>query len=171
MSFARLVTVAVCTATLLTGVPAPSPAWAAATACRSTARAFSLPSKPDVTVKVRICTRRRASSTGRWWWCDAWVDRVSWDGSSFYLGSGKRFNDLFVRVWLRRGGLPGDHVDERITDPVNEQEAGTAAGFYGAASVRSGRGGWRAGGAVFAEVADDGRGYLVGRLASTGRVR
>jgi hypothetical protein len=170
MSFARFATVAVCTAVLLAGVVIPSPARAASAVCRSTVRSFSLPSKPDVRLTVRICVRGRASSTGTRWY-DAWVDRVWWDGSAFYLGSGKRFNDLFVRVWLRRDGAPRDAADERITEPVNEQEAGSYAAFYGAASVRSARGGWRAGGAVFAEVADDGRGYLVRRLRPTAAVR
>ncbi|MFF3322135.1 hypothetical protein [Streptomyces sp. NPDC002889] len=151
------------------GLITAGPAQAATSACKSTSSTIALPGKPDVKVTAKICVRLDQVTSGYRYY-EAWVDKVSWDGTGFYTG-GQRFNSIYVRVRLEHYGTSKDHADEYVTSQINDSEAGSYGAFYDSATVRTTSTNWTADGTIYADVADDGKGHLKYGLAGTATVR
>ncbi|WP_327357714.1 hypothetical protein [Streptomyces sp. NBC_01304] len=144
---------------------APTPAQAAAPECKTTKREPPLPNKPDVDLKVRICVRLDQASSGYRWY-EAYVDRVDWDGTSFYTG-GKRFNSLRIKVRLEHNNDSKDSATENVTSDVNGSEADYRKAFADKASVRTRSKQWTADGVISFDAANDGRGTQTRQLTGT----
>lgn len=159
-----LAAAAAVTGTLLTTAP---PAQAAPThQCKATSHTLPLPAKPDVKVTIDLCVSYVGSS-GSYRNYEAWVRSVRWDGTGFATG-GKRLNEAYILVRIEHNDRPtSDTATEYIGAFINGKEAGVRRDFYDHADYNGKTRGWTADGILFADVADDGKGYLRRELSGT----
>ncbi|MER0476973.1 hypothetical protein ABR737_01140 [Streptomyces sp. Edi2] len=177
MKIARTIAAsAVGASVILGGVALAGPAQAATTTqCHTTTKSFDLPSKPDVTVRAKICVKD-TGTYGGYHHYKAWLSKVSWDGS--WWNPGTRFNDFYFNVGAQHGShgawkSSGESNDVR--SEINDNSSGSksfssGAGGYGVTYVTTKQRGWTADGyAVFD--ANDGRGARTWQLHGTAAVR
>ncbi|MEV6781219.1 hypothetical protein [Streptomyces sp. NPDC051098] len=159
---ALLAAVAATGSLLASAAPASAaPDWQ----CKATKKMLSLPNKPDVAVTVDICLAFTGSS-GSYRGYEAYVRKVSWDGTGFATG-GKRLNDAYVQVRAEHKDRAMKSTTERVDDYINGSEAGWRGAFYGAAKYWGTKRTFTADGALYADIADDGKGYIRYDLAGT----
>lgn len=152
---------------------------ASSTQCKTSTKSFNLPSKPDVKVSINICIRYNGTSGGYRHY-QAWVNKASWDGTSFYTG-GERFNGFSIQMRAEHGSTTVkncsyDICEERdISSEINNSEHGSktypsGASGYGIAYVKTKKKTWTADATAYYDIADDGKPTKSWGLAGTSAV-
>jgi hypothetical protein len=144
-----------------------APAQAAGTTqCKTSSKSFPLPGKPDVRVNLNICIQYTGSSGGYRYY-KAWLNKASWDGTSWYTG-GKRFNHFSVLMYAQSGSTTvkncsyGICEQRDVSSAINNSERGSqtyssGASGYGIAYVKTKKRYWTADATAYYDIADDGK--------------
>lgn len=178
MSIARTLTASALGATVvLGGLSMAGPAQAASsTHCKTTTKTFNLPSKPDVSVSAKICAKYTKTSGGYRHY-RAWVSKVSWDGTQWFIG-GTRFNDFLIDLRLEHGKKTrvgtSDASDKNVASEINNNESGSVSfspGHYGSVDIATKKTRWTADATVDYDISGDGKGYKAWGLHGTAAVR
>ncbi|MFE0516702.1 hypothetical protein [Streptomyces sp. NPDC058964] len=150
---------------------AASPASAATYATKSSSTPYiPLPGKPDVKITAELRVQLTDTAPGGYRWYSADMIHLSWDGSSFFTG-GKRFNDVYVHLQLKHGGKVKAVSDENITYDLNHSEQDSKYVNSNDAEIRTKSTYWQADAVIYADVADDGKGYLKYDLKATPTIK
>lgn len=110
---------------------------ATTTHCKTSSKNIVLPGKPDVKVRLNICVKYQGSSGGYRHY-KAWLNKASWDGTSFFTG-GKRFNGFSVLMYAQSGAITrkncsyGICEQREISSQINGSEKGSKTYPTGAA--------------------------------------
>ena len=173
----KAVVTAVTAAALLGTVATSTPAQAATSLhCQTTSHTFALPGKPDVKVGVQLCVERTYVTSDGYRHYKAWINKVSWDGtSSWYIG-GDRFNDFSILPRLEHGTTRVEDCDYGIcgytqaATEINKKEKGSYNPKYSAVYVKTKKKTWTADGYVLYDVSDDGKPTRTWQLSGTAAV-
>ncbi|MFG2895258.1 hypothetical protein [Streptomyces sp. NPDC048248] len=158
---------------ILSGVSMAAPAQAAGGSahCKTSKKSFNLPSKPDVSVALKICGKYAGSWSGYRHY-KAWVSKVSWSGTQWFIG-GERFNDFAVDLRLEHGGKgigTSDSLDRNFASDINDNESGSKSlspGHYSSVNIATKKTRWTADATVDFDISGDGKGYKKWGLAGT----
>lgn len=133
--------------------------------CRSTTRAVSLPSKPDVNITVKLCAS--VIYNGKYDTYKSYISTVSWNGTSWYTG-GKRFDSICIRTRIEHYNRDGDRSScMHFTHAINSQESGRYGVFDGYASVTTATHNWTGDATMWVNKDGDGRGGIAYGLTGT----
>jgi hypothetical protein len=180
---ARRTTVTALVAAAVTGtlLSTAAPAQAApAKQCSTTSKSFRLPSKPDVRVSATLCIQR-TSVSGGYRYYKAWLSKVSWDGTSSFIG-GTRFNHIDVLARAEHGRTHAKNCSygiceyNHLTTLINNREKGSktfssGGGGYGIAFVKTRATIWTADATATFDIANDGIPTRKWELSGTRAVR
>ncbi|MFJ8752071.1 hypothetical protein ACIREO_22480 [Streptomyces sp. NPDC102441] len=182
MRITRTVAASAVAATVALGgaIALAAPAQAAPTTqCKTSTKSFNLPGKPDVKVSLNICTKYTGSSGGYRHY-RAWLNKASWDGTSWYTG-GDRFNGFSILMYAKSGSTTkkncsyGICEQREISTEINNSESGsktyrTGASGYGEVYVTTKQKNWSADATAYYDISDDGKNGAAWNLAGTAAV-
>ncbi|MDW4916338.1 hypothetical protein [Streptomyces californicus] len=146
------------------------------TQCKTSSKSFALPGKPDAKVSLNICIKYQGTSGGYRHY-KAWLNRASWDGTSWYTG-GTRFNSFSVLMYAQSGSTTkkncsyGICEQREISGAINGSEKGsktypTGSGGYGEVYVKTKKKKWTADATAYVDIADDGKNSKSWNLTGT----